>query len=465
MILTRQQSPQNWQPIALGDKVASRPSISMKEIFFMAQGNTLAAIFPLKKFTIPKKWIMYRHHVFFEFEKEYQKDMVHPFQFVFHHDMFPMYGILDCKEPFSGLPPGWYLVYVTDKEMTLFDEIALFWLCKRRYWDPHHFILITRKKVSVEKVCRKKWEHKWKETCSWLRWTKQFENVIRHDPSVLPVSRSPYIDKAVAPPELCAFATEMGLVSMIPFVSRAKTDALQKCGKYTIADLRTEDDLFQKHSNQIKANMEKIPIYCNPQLRENKEFVTLCTMPPNRIHFIDFEWNTQQQVYLIGVVCGEDYRAFFAPRQREGLDYCALCLQFQNYLSNHSDDIFVYYKAEKKMFQSWCKRLNVESPSLHNWIDYYPFVKLYLGFHGHFDSRLKSIQSVLTKEGLLSRSFPEGCANGLQSLYLYQEFVQHFDMKVRAQLEAYNAVDCYTLSSLHFVLVNLLHLDEKSNLQ
>lgn len=174
------------------------------------------------------------------------------------------------------------------------------------------------------------------------------------------------------------------------------------------------------------------------------------------IYYMDFETDVNQNVYCIGMVSnmGEKICLWGDDVRKE----------FEEFLENNKDAIFVYYYAEKRQMKDWIIHQYGESKSeaenwinenTTNWIDLNPILSNYCGFKDAFDFKLKSIQKAFSNHGIITENYSEECANGKESLDVYREYCETQNDDLKKNLIHYNYLDClFTKNISEFIYTN-----------
>ena len=488
-MITRSQNMQNF--VALDNQTSSRPNFTFEELDDFLSGTYFESLFEktTSLFQQEEEVVAYNIGACVEqFQKTgLQKPENENANSAF--ETFEMHKEPFCLSPIKNYPmfcivksrtsKQFYLTLFQGENKTPYDEnfkkisivLALNYIVESDLTmnvSKERFLECSSKHVSWNRLHWKDWQDFYEKTVKEMIWCKKYQMIIRNQPNLIPREMSPYIDKSTACEEYLQFAADAGFISMIPFVNRSSMKKLNKENIYTIYDLSDKHPLYLKNKNMIEANRNKIDLFVNPEIKNDAIFQICMKTAKDNVHFIDFEWNMDQNIYLIGVVHEGIYRSFFVKinHQSKEPDYYGLWKSFTKYLEEHQDDIFIFYKAEKNFFQSWCKRLNVDCPDLENWRDYFPLVRKYIGIFSCFNFKLKSIQKVLHKKGLMNENFSEACGDGLESMKLYTEYLtlqcledaHEKTLSLKKTLEHYNFIDCSTLDHLDSYFRNTFQL-------
>ena len=178
-------------------------------------------------------------------------------------------------------------------------------------------------------------------------------------------------------------------------------------------------------------------------IAEDVDFKRL--LDATKLFYIDFETDGNGMVYLTGILSNENKFVYLWGNAK---------VEFEEFLENHHDAIFVYYNAEKKFLKKWFGR-DFDENMVQNWIDLNPILTNYCGFEGAFDYKLKSIQKAFFHHGVLTERYSEDCSDGFKSIELYNEYCQTKNQKVKQDLVHYNYLDClFTKDIAEFIFKN-----------
>ena len=489
-MITRSQNTQNF--VALDNNTSSRPNFSFEEVDAYCNGTFLESLFPKTTSSFQPKEEVVAYNIGACLEQLQKAQLQMPQNEVSNSSLetFELYKEPFCLSSIKNYPmfcvvqgkifKQFYLVsfqseeYIPQNEnlknislllalnylmdFTECSNICVTGLENNLNVSKEKFLECSTNNVSWRPLHLKDWEDLYKQTVDQMIWFKKFQMILKNEPKLVPRAMCPYVDKANAGKEYLQFAAEAGFISMIPFVNRSSMKKLNEQDIYTIYDLPDTHPLYQKNKNMIEANRNNIDLLVSPEIKNDEIFQICMETTKNNVHFIDFEWNMDQNIYLIGVVHHGAYKPFFVKinNQSKEPNYLGLWKSFSDYLEEHKDDSFVFYKAEKNFFKSWCKRLNVNCPSLENWKDYFPLVRKHIGILLCFNFKLKSVQQVLHKKGIMEENFSDDCGDGLESMKLYKDYLEMQSsnhtreeaLACKKTLEHYNFIDCSTLDHL-----------------
>ena len=122
-----------------------------------------------------------------------------------------------------------------------------------------------------------------------------------------------------------------------------------------------------------------------------------------------------------------------------------LCQKVFDFFQKYSDYAFIYYVADKSKFEKLLEKMKVSYPKnfFDLTIDLFPIIKNYCAFKGAYNFSIKSIEKVFTKKGLITETYEDGnCKNGLDSIFIFHEYLKTKDERIKQDIIEYNRLDC-----------------------
>lgn len=166
--------------------------------------------------------------------------------------------------------------------------------------------------------------------------------------------------------------------------------------------------------------------------------------------FIDFETVgnpdecEETTIYLIGIWYNNKYTYFLADTISHESEKKLIQLFYKYWIDLQKPKIWYWY-AEDNFWNKVCKKYNLSLPIL--WIDLYKvFYDGNVFIKGCKNFKLKSYVYSLKNLNLIKIDLPpEECCNGIDALFLGNEYYETRDNKILESILAYNKFDCQSL--------------------
>jgi uncharacterized protein YprB with RNaseH-like and TPR domain len=171
---------------------------------------------------------------------------------------------------------------------------------------------------------------------------------------------------------------------------------------------------------------------------------------PSDEMFVDFETvgnvdeGEESTIYLIGIWYHNEYTYFLADSISHDSEK-KLVKSFYQYWTNMGKPKIWYWYAEDNFWNKASKRYNLSLPIL--WVDLYKvFYEGNVFIKGCKNFKLKSYVYSLKNLNLIKIDLPpENCCNGIDALFLGNEYYETRDHKILENILAYNKFDCQSL--------------------
>lgn len=208
--------------------------------------------------------------------------------------------------------------------------------------------------------------------------------------------------------------------------------------------------LYINHHLEEKPKKEEWK-YVDPLIRLDKKCHTLLQkQKEGKILYLDFEQDsTDSFVYLCGIIDSHMSEFVFWTDDNE----IQLFEKLYKFLESKSDHAIVYYHADlsyyKKLWKSYFDAshwLKFGEPSISNWYDLKYVVQEFCSFRGAYTFSIKDIIKSYSSMNICENPYETDdentCTNGLESIFLFQEFRKTKEHSIKEKLIQYNINDC-----------------------
>lgn len=159
--------------------------------------------------------------------------------------------------------------------------------------------------------------------------------------------------------------------------------------------------------------------------------------------FVDFEYTTDNLIYLVGVWDGTNYTAFWAEDLTEA-SVANMWASFQTFLDRYESYQCWFWYAEVKMMQKTGVSFQED-----RWTDLWALVRAGVAVRGAFDFGLKSFVKAFYEHGRMPFRYDDlECQDGLASLAMAESYYQTWDVSQKESLEKYNRYDCVAMGHI-----------------
>jgi hypothetical protein len=292
-----------------------------------------------------------------------------------------------------------------------------------------------------------------------LQW-KRYHTLYEKNLSLFPTWAYPDFTKGDVYPKKIEFGTELGEISQLYYCKEKVRKLCHENNIFSYHDERFLPFLKTIHTQKkyeiikrivdVQKKIDNSWYIIDEKIVEDNNFQKL--LQSKKIYYMDFETDVNQNVYLIGILSheGEMISLWENPRK-----------EFEKFLEDNKDAVFVYYYAEKRQMKDWLIHQYGENKSeaenwinenTTNWIDLNPILSNYCAFKDAFDFKLKSIQKAFSNHGIITENYSEECANGKESLDVYREYSETQNDDLKKNLIHYNYLDClFTKNIAEFI--------------
>jgi hypothetical protein len=257
-------------------------------------------------------------------------------------------------------------------------------------------------------------------------------------------------------------AQQVGELTLLNNIGEKARVKLHQKGIYTFFDSRLLQELGPKVAKKnrnilyINNHLEKKPKkeewkYVDPLIYQDKRCNNLFQKrKEGKILYLDFEQDsTDSFVYLCGIIDSHMSKFVFWTDESE----TQLFEKLYNFLKTKSDHAIVYYHADlsyyKKLWKSYFDAthwMKVGEPSTSNWYDLKYVAQEFCSFRGAYTFSIKDIIKSYSSMNLCENPYEtedeNTCTNGLESIFLFQEYRKTKQYLIKEKLIQYNINDC-----------------------
>lgn len=353
----------------------------------------------------------------------------------------------------DNLPKDEYVlcVYVRSKEKKEMDECIKVYLTSKVYPNIYKkgFVYYSGNSFSYNEIKKdwyefKKMDKKIQHYKDFYPSLTAFQRSLEYRPNFF---NNEFSDTKISDGE------QNGEISLLPECGKVFRKKCFENNIYSYKDKKFDSFLKEEIKSQKKrAGIERV-IFANS--KNNKDWCVVDEklfqldefklleqkMKENKVIYFDSEYISDGPQYLYGFYHqdGKFDSIWNADNEKE---------LFQNvlhYCNQYSDHVFIYYSADKGKLDALFKKYNTPIPNgfYDLFFDLKVFLKDYYAFQGCYNFSIKSIEKVFIKQNLIDETYKESnCQNGMDSIFLFQEFQKTRDEKIKNDLIEYNRLDC-----------------------
>lgn len=267
-----------------------------------------------------------------------------------------------------------------------------------------------------------------------------------------PIEYRPTFSDSDFSSEKIKIGEKYGEISLLPHCGISFRKKCMKEHIYSTKDKRfnafLKDTISEKKRKVIQrvryANLKKNDKWCiiSQDLFANHLFQKVEEkIKEEKVIYFDSEYISGDRQYLYG---------FF--HQNGKFDYIwndsdeeQLTVSILDYLKLYPEYIFIYYNADKKKLEDLIQKYNMSVPSdfFNLFIDMYPLLRDYCAFKNIYNFSMKSIEKVFADKGFITETYTTGnCKNGLDSVFMFEEYKRSKDENIKKDIIEYNRLDC-----------------------
>ena len=230
---------------------------------------------------------------------------------------------------------------------------------------------------------------------------------------------------------------------------------------------RNKNILYINHHLSEKPKSEEWK-YIDMCIKNDEKFKNLHEKwKQGKILYLDFEQDTINSfVYLCGIVDSHLLKSVFWDDHEEEF----LFERLYRFLETRSDHAIVYYSIDLSYYKKlWIKFFGLDhwnkngQKSISNWYDLKYLTQEFCSFRGAYTFSIKDIIKTYSSVNACENPYDgqdDACNDGLESIFLFQEYQETKEKTIKEKLIEYNINDCIVQKIILEDIMN--HVENKA---